>query len=98
LRFHSKDAADGWDDLCQKLAGATATAYDHIAEDPRSRARPHRQHQLKGDLSVRQVDGRALEQWQYEVSGAARVWYVIDDNNKTIWLTAASTAHPKKTE
>ena len=98
VRFHSKDAADGWEELCRQLANATATAYDHISQDPRSLARPDRQHRLKWDLATRSIEGRALEQWQYEVSGAARVWYVIDDERKAIWIMAAMVGHPKRTE
>lgn len=98
LRFHSRDAADGWEELCRLLANATAGAYDHISQEPRSMGRPDRQHRLKADLATRKIDGRALEQWQYEVSGAARIWYVIDDEKKAIWIVAASVGHPKRTE
>ncbi|MBI2375537.1 MAG: hypothetical protein HYV07_16195 [Deltaproteobacteria bacterium] len=98
LRFQSKDAADGWEELSRQLSNATGVAYDHISQEPRSHARPDRQHRLKGDYGSRVFDGRSLEQWQYEVSGAARVWYVIDDDKKTVWITDASVGHPKKTE
>ena len=36
--------------------------------------------------------------WQYEVTGGGRLWYVIDDQTKTVWLTEATTGHPKVTE
>jgi hypothetical protein len=44
------------------------------------------------------VNGRLLEQWQHEVTGAGRVWYVIDDDRRTAWMTDASPGHPKETE
>ena len=98
FRFRDKAAADGWDDLSTQLTGATATAWDHVTSDPRSGSRPTRQHRLKGDLGSIEVKGVQREQWQYEVSGAARIWYAIDDDARTIWLTAASVGHPKKTD
>jgi hypothetical protein len=39
-----------------------------------------------------------MEQWQYEVTGAGRLWYCIDDEHRTVWLTDAVTGHPKVTE
>jgi hypothetical protein len=42
--------------------------------------------------------GRKLEQWQYEVTGAGRVWYCIDDANLRVLLVLASVGHPKETE
>lgn len=39
-----------------------------------------------------------LERWQYEVTGGGRVWYLIDDDNRTAWLIYAGTAHPKATD
>jgi len=39
-----------------------------------------------------------MEQWQYEVTGAGRLWYAIDDARRTAWLTHASVGHPKNTE
>ncbi len=59
---------------------------------------PTRQHRLAGKLGSIDVKGTAREQWQYEVSGATRIWYAIDDDDETIWLTAASVGHPKRTE
>jgi hypothetical protein len=44
------------------------------------------------------VKGVVREQWQCEVSGAARVWYAVDDDDQTVWLIAASVAHPRKTD
>jgi hypothetical protein len=69
-----------------------------MTRDPRDRTNPRRQHPLRGELAVHVVSGRPLEQWQYEVTGAGRVWYCIGDGARTVWLTAASTGHPKGTE
>lgn len=39
-----------------------------------------------------------MEQWQYEVTGAGRLWYCIDDGQRIVWLTEATVGHPKATE
>ena len=77
------------------LLGARA-AWEKITADPRTRT--DRQHPLKGSLGTRTVNGDDMEQWQYEVTGGGRLWYVIDDKNKTVWLTEAMPGHPKATE
>lgn len=71
-------------------------AWDRITADPRQR--DNRQHPLKGTLGSRVVNGEALEQWQYEVTGAGRLWYCIDDARNVVWLMEAATGHPKSTE
>ena len=35
---------------------------------------------------------------QYEVTGGGRLWYVVDDRNKTVWLTETMPGHPEATE
>jgi hypothetical protein len=44
------------------------------------------------------VNGDTLDQWQYEVTGAGRLWYCIDDARRVVWLTDAMVGHPKATE
>jgi hypothetical protein len=41
---------------------------------------------------------RRLEQWQYEVTGGSRIWYVINEEKMTIFVVAAGTGHPKATD
>lgn len=76
--------------------GNAGVAWEQITADRRERT--DRQHPLKGTLGTRVVNGLELEQWQYEVTGGGRLWYVIDDEKKTVWLTEASPGHPKATE
>ena len=97
-RYADTDAVDGWESLSRQAPGPTFDAWEAITKDPRDRTNPTRQHQLRGDLSSRAVGGRKLEQWQYEVTGAGRVWYCIDEEGRTVWVTGASTGHPKATE
>ena len=98
MRFGGGDAADGWEELCRQAPGATREAYDALAKSPRDQTRPGRQHRLKGTLGTRAVGGVAMEQWQFEVTGAGRIWYCIDDNKRRVVITWASTGHPKATE
>jgi len=53
---------------------------------------------LPGKLGTTEVNGNAYEQWQYEVAGGGRVWYVIDEDKRRALITWASTGHPKQTE
>jgi hypothetical protein len=53
---------------------------------------------LKGALASVRHDGRLPPQWQIEVTGAARVWYLIDADRRMVWIVHAGTGHPKATE
>jgi hypothetical protein len=94
LKFGTTEAAKGWEDLVQQAAGNLWTAYETIRTDPTPFPATPRQHRLKGALAT--VNG--LEQWQYEVTAAGRIWYLVDPGKKTIWIRYASTAHPKATD
>ncbi|CAM2878920.1 hypothetical protein SKPI104516_07615 [Skermania piniformis] len=39
-----------------------------------------------------------MEQWQYEITAAGRIWYLVDVDRRTLWLKAASTGHPRATD
>jgi hypothetical protein len=36
--------------------------------------------------------------WQIEVMSGGRIWYLLDTDKRTVWVTVASTAHPKTTD
>lgn len=82
--------------MCEAAGGNARVAWEKLTTDPRERG--DRQHPLKGRLGTRSINGEELEQWQYEVTSGGRLWYAIDDKNKTVWLTEATTGHPKATE
>lgn len=96
LRFGERGSSEGWEQLCTQAPGPTLAAWTLLRTDPRNRS--ERQHPLKGDLATRSIGGRVLEQWQYEVTGAGRVWYCIDDDRRTVWLTLARVGHPGPTD
>jgi hypothetical protein len=53
---------------------------------------------LRGQLAERQIGGRTLPQWQYEVTAGGRIWYCPDGQRRVVWVVAASPSHPKATE
>ncbi|GGP77826.1 hypothetical protein GCM10010140_02420 [Streptosporangium pseudovulgare] len=97
LRFENSQAADDWEMLCKQAPGNTRRAWDEISADPRPTP-SHRHHPLHHDLATVSFKGRVLDQWQYEVTGGGRVWYLIDDTTRTAWITYASPAHPRATD
>lgn len=48
--------------------------------------------------AARDIDGRQLDQWQYAVTAGGRIWFCPDESRHIVWITVASTAHPKETE
>ena len=92
----TSDAVSGWEKVCAAAAGNTRIAWEQVIADPRERS--ERQHPIKGTLGRRLINGETLEQWQYEVTGAGRLWYCIDDQRRIVWLTLATPGHPKATE
>ena len=96
FRHGTSDAVKGWENVCAAAPGNARVAWEKITADPRERT--NRQHPLKGGLGSRSVNGEEMEQWQYEVTGGGRIWYCIDDEKRTVWLTYAMTGHPKVTE
>jgi hypothetical protein len=96
LRYGTSDAVDGWEQICSAAPANARVAWEKITEDPRSRT--ERQHPLRGGLGSREVSGRTMAQWQYEVTAGGRLWYCIDDDRRTVWLMDAMVGHPKATE
>ncbi len=92
--FGDKDAPEGWNELCRTAATSMRAAYEALTQYPTSPQRPKRQHRLKGQLSTRMVNGRDLEQWQYEVTCSGRIWYCPDPEKRVIWVMYASPQHP----
>lgn len=98
LRFANSSAAVGWEELARQAAGNLRRAYDAIRANPRAATTPERHHRLKGSLASGVWKGQHLERWQYEVTGGGRIWYLVDDNARTVWITYAGAGHPKETD
>ncbi|MGH3300350.1 MAG: hypothetical protein ACRDOK_01500 [Streptosporangiaceae bacterium] len=97
IRYGTSDAARGWEDLCRQAPGNTRDAWQVMRANPRP-PQDGRHQQLRYDLATRKFGDRELEQWQIEVTGSARIWYLVDDETRTVWIVHAGTGHPKATE
>lgn len=98
VRLVDRRAAVGWAALLAHVPENLDRAWVAITADPRCRDDLSRQHRLKYDLKAVKVDGVELEQWQYEVTGGGRIWFAIDDERRTLWITLAGTGHPNQTD
>jgi hypothetical protein len=96
VRAADRQAYQGWQRLLTGAADNLGRAWVALTSDPRRI--DQRQHPLKGALGIVKVGGTALEQWRYEVTGGGRIWYAIDDDARTLWITRAGTGHPKQTD
>ena len=96
FRYATSDGIHGWEQVSSAAPANARLAWEQITADPRNRS--SRQHPLRGSLATREVNGVALEQWQYEVTAGGRLWYCIDDDRRTVWLMDAMAGHPKATE
>ncbi|MQY22781.1 hypothetical protein NRB20_59030 [Nocardia sp. RB20] len=97
-RFATSDAAKGWEDLCRVARSNTWEAWIVVTERPTTPENPARQHRLKDVYGTREIGGRVLDQWHYEVTAGGRIWYCPDEERRVVWLTLASASHPKGTE
>lgn len=68
-----------------------------MRRNPIPRANDPRHHRLKGDFATRSFRGGVLDHWQIEVTGAGRIWYLVDHEKATIWIDYAGPGHPKAT-
>lgn len=98
VRFARKAAADGWEQLCRAAPGPMRMAYDYLSTRPYQPLNPSRQHPLQYDLKFASIGGKNFRQWQYEVTGAGRIWYAVNEPRSTTWVTHASVGHPSKTD
>lgn len=98
LVFLRKNAADGWEQLCKQAPGPMRAAYNQLSTKPSDPTNADRQHRLKFDLEYVKVNGALLEQWQYEVTGGARIWYAVNSMKMLVWISHAGTGHPSKSD
>ncbi|EOM74223.1 hypothetical protein Rrhod_4366 [Rhodococcus rhodnii LMG 5362] len=88
----------GWDTLCQQVPSNALTAWTELRTRRDQPAPTSRHHCLKGSLATATHRGIAMEQWQYEVTGGGRIWYLVDIDGRTLWIKATGTGHPKATD
>lgn len=98
VRYGSNEAARGWEELSRQAPGNTAVAWQQMRTNPAPQPPTQRHHPLHDELATGTMGGRHLPRWQIEVTGGGRIWYLVDEDRHTVWLTYASLRHPKQTE
>jgi hypothetical protein len=98
VRFQSSDAAKGWEELCGQAPENMWKAWVVMREHPLETRNPDRHHRLKGSLGTVCFRGVRVARWQIEVTAGGRVWYLVDEERRTVWIERASPRHPKLTE
>jgi hypothetical protein len=98
VKFGSRSAVVGWNELCNQVPGNTLDAWIQMRTNPAPEPPTKRHHQLKGDLATGTRNGKLYPQWQIEVTSGGRVWYLYDQNGETCWVVHAGTGHPRQTD
>src|SRR6266852_538191 len=76
VRCTNQSVEAAWDALCATHANNARRCFDHLATDPYSRP--------TDTGRVTPLSGRYEGSYQYEVGGAARVWYRVDDSQHVV--------------
>jgi hypothetical protein len=88
-----------WSEAEGREPDLMAAERQRLRERPLGRsANPRRTQPLQGPLASVRIEGRALPQWQHEVTGAGRIWYCPDKDERVVWVTMVNLAHPKRTD
>jgi len=93
VRGRNRSIETTWDKLCASSAGPARRCFDHLARTPKDspidygRVTP---------LDRGRYAGTGL--YQYEVTGAGRVWYKVDEQRRIVRVYRVDIGHPKETE
>ena len=98
VRFLENEAAKGWEELCRQAPGNALAVWNTMRHRPTPPVASPRHQRLRWHLATGTVRGRALDRWQIEVTGAGRVWYLVDRDGRTVWVDHASPGHPRATD
>jgi hypothetical protein len=96
--FGTGEAGKGWDELCAQAAANTRHAWHLMRTNPAPATATSRHHLLKGSYATGTYRGRPLPQWQIEVTGGGRIWYLVDAERRRVVVMYASPRHPKATD
>lgn len=99
IRYATTAAILGWKELEAAAPGNLRRAWEIMRTTPGpGPGRPtERHHPLQGSLDTGTHQGHVLPRWQIEVTGGARVWYLLDSELRTVWVQHAGVGHPKHT-
>ena len=95
----TREARTGWPELLRQAPHNVARTHQALRTNPAPVTETERQHRLRGKrLSTGEYKGKILPQWQYEVTGAGRIWYLVDIDDHRVIVMHAGPAHPEATE
>lgn len=94
LRYATKESL-AFTEIKTQFSGTCAKAKARLKVAPTTRSAV--QKPLRGTLAQRSVGGVQMQQWQFDISSGARLWYCVDPNRSIVWLTLAATGHPSAT-
>jgi hypothetical protein len=94
LRYATKESL-AFAEMERQFPGNCAEAKARLKIAPTTRSDV--QKRLRGSLGKRTIGGVQLDQWQYDISSGARLWYCVDPDKRIVWLTLAATGHPRAT-
>jgi hypothetical protein len=101
IRFATRDAEKGWQDLLATARNATVDAWDFLTRTPTEQGAAC--YHLAGDLSVVRIAGREHDRWQYKPTSGGRIWYAVVPSAKgskepgVVLLERVVTGHPNET-
>lgn len=98
VRYACSAAVEGWQHLCKQAAGNTRKAWEEMCTAPAPQPETRRHHHLKHEYATGVHRGRELPQWQIEVTGGGRIWYLFDEKQRVCWVSLAGTGHPWQTD
>jgi hypothetical protein len=98
LVFDETSAAKGWSELENVAPGNLRKAWEIMRHSPDQSTHRTRHTRLKGGLAIYTRKGIELPHWQIEVTSGGRIWYALDVDTHTVWITYASPRHPKDTD
>lgn len=94
LRYATKESL-AFAEMARQFPGNCAEAKARLKIAPTTRSDV--QKRLRGSLGKRTIGGVEMDQWQYDISSGARLWYCVDPDKRIVWLTLAGTGHPRAT-
>lgn len=98
IRFANAAAVKGWEELCRQATSNARRAWHVMREAPSPTLETSRHHRLRTPLDTGSHQGRPMARWQIEVTGAGRIWYLVDQDGHTVWIDFAGVGHPRATD
>lgn len=95
LRYATKESL-AFAEMEKQFPGNCAEAKARLKTAPTTRTDV--QKRLSGTLGKRTIRRVEMDQWQYDISSGARLWYCVDPDKRIVWLTLAAMGHPRATE